>query len=309
MISSNEKNKFKWLLTISSLLLVADFITLTVNINIAPVLDGIGMPDIFIYIKTFFSLVLFVISLLFLKSKRFKIYKSHMVLIGLFAFSSIIFYAFSLFIYKFFLLNSTLESIKFMVQGSPSFYVYYSLKHYHTIKYVAVIYGNLNSDFVIMCFALGFGYWLNSLKTVEIETGITKNFDSILINRTLYLPAILTVILSFLSINIFKLSYTLTESFEVALSLLSFMFTIPLIYYSTKLKNIHNYTNERLLKSLYLGIKYLSLFAVIINIALFGLHIYMILNSMATYRYLTVITNVYVLLYLFIKSFKPLSLI
>ena len=67
MISRNNETKMRHLLYVIGAILFFDIMIIITNLYIAPVLEGFGLPDILIYLKTLTFLILFIVISVWIK--------------------------------------------------------------------------------------------------------------------------------------------------------------------------------------------------------------------------------------------------
>jgi len=309
MITQNNRSRFIELALIFSFILLADLITITMLIYVAPHFDFIGIPDLFIYPKTLVDITVLLVSILYLKKKLPNIRKSHLRTLVLISFAFILVYALTLYSYKYFLLTFAMDSIRTMIQGPSSLYLHMTLIHYPWLNYVAVVFGSANSEFFMMVTSLAVFWWLTRMDKFEVIAEEKKQFDEFVLSRSLFPLTFILTVMTFLSINLFKLNYTWLEGIEVIIGLTAFMLIIPGFISALKIRNTSNYQFPDFIKSNYQKLKVTSLINFILMIGLVGLNVYLNMRGMGTYRSLTSVISLVLSLYLFIKTNRVDSLI
>src|SRR5690606_32399989 len=309
MITQNNRSRFLELILIFSFILLADIITIIMLIYVAPHFDFIGIPDLFIYPKTLVDLTVLLVSILYLKKKIPNVRKAHLRTLVLIAFAFILVYAMTLYTYKYFLITFVMDSIRTMIQGPSSLYLYKTLIHYPWLNYVSVIFGSANSEFFMMITSLAVFWWLMRMDKIEVVAEEKKPFDEFVLSRSLFPTTLLLTVMTFLSINLFRLSYTWLEGIEVIIGLTAFMLIIPGFISALKIRNTSNYQYPDYIKSNYQKLKVTTLINFILMLGLVGLNVYLNILGMGTYRSLTTVVSLVLSLYLFIKTHRVDSLI
>ncbi|MCK7489055.1 MAG: hypothetical protein MZU79_01520 [Anaerotruncus sp.] len=90
---------------ITGTILAFDLFTIITNLYVAPVLEGFGLPDILIYMKTAVFLVLWVLFTLWLVSNKTRLNKANIKSLMIVGIATIAAYFVSLYIYKYYLLG------------------------------------------------------------------------------------------------------------------------------------------------------------------------------------------------------------
>ena len=286
MISRDEKQRITTLLIFIGLIFILDILVVVSNIYVAPVLDGIGLPSIVLYVKTIYFGCLFLVLLYWTnkKSSHLTIDTLRLLLfLGLFI---IIFYFISLFIYKFTLLDSTLEIIEEKILGgNPALALDFSRINRETLTYVITIFSGFNSEFFLLIQTLIMVFFYMKSKeysTIEDNTIVSDNF---MFDKWLFPLFSLALFLSLGTANVLSLSYDFLGSIENGISLFAFLATLGGLISSIRVKVVGSDGIGRYRFSGFHSAMYASaILSIIAASALFILNFYFIAIDRVTYR-------------------------
>lgn len=305
-----KNNKLSLLTILVGTILLFDIGTIISNIYISPILEGYGLPDIFIYLKTFVFFVIFVILLLWQNNKGFNLTKSSVRLLIYLGFFTIVAYFFSLFMYKYILIYDTAEIIRNnILYGNPNLVFDFSAQNYRTLSYVTTIFGGFNSEAILFAEALVFEVFIFSSKNYEIKEEKTHEYDVFLFDPTISILFIILAIAAFVSINIFTFRYDELSSLEMGISIFGFMMAASGIVPSAQLIKGRG---EPITKSFFRGTYKLLFVLLIIStfvfIGLFTINMIFISLNRGSYRLVTSLIALIISLVLAIKVYLKLRL-
>lgn len=268
MLSRSNQGKLIFFIVIVAIIFAFDVFTIITNLFVAPYLDGYGLPDIFIYLKTFVFLSLLLVLAVWLSNKHIKLSKSNLKVLMYIALAMIIAYFLSLFMYKYVLLLDTAHIIKFKIlYGNPSLIYDFSTINYKTLTYINTIFGGFNSEVVLFVEAMVFEGLCLTIDKLQVTEEPVHNYDSFLFDDVLFPLTLLLVVASFLSMNIFLLRYDLLGSFEMAIGITGFAFSLPALFAAFKLYRTKNHSCTR---SFFTGTYKFIMFVAILSTILFA---------------------------------------
>lgn len=310
MISQTNRNRLSLIAIISGFIVLFDIFTIVSNIYVAPILDGYGLPDIFIYLKLVIFLIIFITSLIWLNKTNFHLSKDTLKILIVLGVSVLIVYYISVYLYKYILIIETADIIKDRIlNGNPSTYLDFSGINYKTLMYILTIFGGFNSELVLFFEGMLLFFLLNSVDKLELEDEPLHQYDTFMYEAIpMYLP-ILWVVVSFLSINILLYRFDLLGSIEMGIAVLAFLFvtaTLPNAY------GIFRHKNMELPKSTFVGkhrfILALSIASIILYLFLFGLNVYFVTLGRETYRIISSLVALMISIYIAFRVKKILDL-
>lgn len=246
MIDRNNKNQMVVFAFVTGAILIFDILTIIINAFMVPYLDGFGLPDILIYIKTGVFLCIFVIIISWLVSDRVKISKDNLKSIMYVGLVTIIAYFFSLFMYKYILLLDTATIIKeHVLNGNPSLIYDFSVRNFKALTYITKIYGGLNSELVLFAEAMVFQVVCIQFGDVKVEEEPKHVYDAFLFDKILLPVYVAIVISAFLSLNLFVMLYDFYSAIQMAIGLTAFAFAIPGLVTSVRFFNTKDHSITR----------------------------------------------------------------
>lgn len=309
MLTQEHNNKFKYITTFVSVILVLDIITIISNLYVSTSLDQFGLPDILIIIKALYFSILLIILVLW-NTQKINIPKHVLkVLIGI-AFTYVMVYFLSLYLYKYFLLYDTSYIIRYRIlEGNPALALDYSVTNYKTLSYVVSIFGGANSELILLLQICALQFALNQVSHVELPTETEYEYDDFLFPKSLLISISLLTFFSFISINVFTFTYNIFSLIEVGIALSAFILTIPVLILTGQLQNRKS---THVTKALFLGNHiFILVSGIILSLlfaVLFGLNIYFIIMNIGTYRVGTALISLILALFILFKSKQIISL-
>ncbi|AUD63558.1 hypothetical protein BK010_08630 [Tenericutes bacterium MO-XQ] len=303
-------NKLSLLTILVGTILLFDIGTIISNIYISPILEGYGLPDIFIYLKTVIFFVIFVILMLWQNNKSFNLTKTTVRILIFLGFFTIVAYFFSLFMYKYVLIFDTAEIIRNnILYGNPNLVFDFSAQNYKTLSYVTTIFGGFNSEAILFAEALVFEIFLFKSKTYEVKEEKKHEYDLFLFDPTISILFIVLAIVSFVSINIFTFRYDELASLEMGISILGFMIVASGISPSAQLIKGRG---EPVTKSFFRGnynlLFVLLILSTIIFAGLFSINVVFISLNRSSYRLVTSLIALIISIVLAVKVYIKLRL-
>ena len=158
MINRTNETKVRYLLYAVGTILFFDVMTIITNLYISPLLEGFGLPDIFIYIKTLTFLVLFIVLSLWIKDSNYSLSKSTLKLLLWLGFYVLCFYFFSVYMYKYYLIVDTANIIKNQIlSGNPALVFDLSRINLQSLTYITTIFSGFNTHIKKSPSSLGSG--------------------------------------------------------------------------------------------------------------------------------------------------------
>lgn len=307
---NKKTNNLSLLTFLVGTILLFDIGTIISNIYIAPVLEGYGLPDIFIYLKTAIFFFIFIMLLIWQNNSSFHLSKSSVRIMVYLGFFTIVAYFFSLFMYKYVLIYDTAEIIRNnILYGNPNLVFDFSAMNYKTLSYVSTIFGGFNSEAILFAEALIFEVFLFKSKNYEIQEEKKHQYDMFLFD--LYIPVLFIVltVAAFVSINIFTFRYDELGSVEMGISIFGFIVVLSGIMPSV---NLYKARSESITKSFFHGTYKLLLILTVIAlatfIALFTLNIIFINLGRGSYRIVTSSIGLVISIVLALKIYLKMSL-
>ncbi len=295
---------------ITGVILAFDLFTIVTNLYVAPILEGFGLPDILIYMKTAIFLVLWIFFTVWLVDGRTKLNKANIKSLMIVGIVTIAAYFLSLYIYKYYLLVDTNYIIRYRIlEGNPALALEYSRINYQTLKYVITVYAGFNSELILFAEAMIFQMGVYAIQRMETDEEPIVTYDHFMFDVKLFPMMALYVIAGFLSINILTMRYDMLGSVEMALAIAGFIAAAPGVGYAFKIYRSRTYECPR---SFFMGTyRYLLIMAVLGIIlfgALFGLNLYFIQLGRMTYRIASSFVALAVAVAIFLRVRKILAI-
>lgn len=310
MLDRANRNKIIVFASIIGGILVFDIFTVISNIFVAPLLDGYGLPDILIYLKTIVFLFLFIILFVWIKNENFKLTKTSLKIFSLVGLALIIAYFLSLYMYKYVLILETTQIIKTnILNGNPNLVYEFSRINYKTLSYVQMIFAGFNSELIIFAEAMVLQLMIVSIDKYVITDEPTHIYDPFLFDGKLFPLFFTLTIAAFGSLNIFLLKYDMLGALEMAIGIAGFAVVFPALFPAM---HIYKTRNIECTKSYFTGtymlLLVLSILSVLFFTALFGLNIMFILSGRGTYRIISTFIALILSIILMIRIQKIISL-
>ncbi|BCR36580.1 hypothetical protein [Mariniplasma anaerobium] len=303
-------NKLSLLTIVVGIILLFDMGTIVSNIYVSPILEGYGLPDIFIYLKTSIFLFIFIVLMLWQNKSDFELNKSSLRIMIYLGFFTIIAYFFSLFMYKYVLLYDTAEIIRNnILYGNPNLVFDFSAMNYKTLSYITTIFGGFNSEAILFVEALIFQMFLFKSKDYVLADEKKHQYDVFLYDMYIYILFIVLAIIAFLSINLFTFRYDELGSIEMGISILGFIIVASGIIPAY---NLYQSRSQSVTKSFFKGTYKLLFTLVCISlvtfIGLFILNIVFLDLNRGSYRIVSTFIGVIVSIVLAVKIYLKMSL-
>lgn len=301
MIHVNNRSRMVVIAIITGIILAFDIFTIITNIYVAPILEGFGLPDILIYLKTAIFLLLFVLVLVWLKQKEPKLTKNTFKLLMVVGILMIGAYFLALYLYKYMLILDTADIIKRRILlGNPDLYLDFSGLNYRTLMNVLTIFGGFNSELILFAEALAFLMCVYSVDQMVLVEEKTHIYDTFMFDVVLFPLVSIWVILSFLSINILNFRFDMPGSLEIGLAVAGFAAIASAVIPSFKIyRNRDNECTQSFFISTYRLLLIIAIFSIVIYLALTILNVTFVSLNRGTYRlissFLTLIVSIIVL--------------
>ncbi len=310
MINRNNETKMRYLLYAIGTILFFDVMTIITNLYISPVLDGFGLPDIFIYIKTLSFLVLFIVLTLWIRDPNYSLSKSTLKMLLWLGFYVLCFYFFSVYMYKYYLIVDTANIIKNQIlSGNPALVFDLSRINYQTLSYITTIFSGFNSEIILFVQALIFQGMIMNVKNFEIEDEQDIMYDLFMFDNKLFYISFAHVIFAFISINLLTFRYTLVYALEIGVAMVIFALAVlNLITSSNVYKMRNNYCKQSIFISSHRFMIFLMVVNTILLILLFGYNIFQFILGMGTYRIGSTLFALATSIYLLVRNKTILSL-
>lgn len=310
MIQTTNRSRMVTIAIITGIILVFDLFTIITNIYVAPILEGYGLPDILIYLKTTIFLLLFILVMVWLKQREPKLTKTTFKLLMVVGLLMIAAYFLALYLYKYMLILDTADIIKRRILlGNPDLYLDFSGLNYRTLMNVLTIFGGFNSELILFAETMAFLMCVYSVDKM-IEMDEKKHvYDSFMFDVALFPIIFIWVILAFLSINILSSRFDLLGSLEIGLAVAGFTAVAAAVIPSFKIyRNRDNECTQSFFISTYRLILIVSIFSMILYLILFGLNVSFISLGRGTYRMVSSLLALIFSMIVFFRVKKILSL-
>ncbi len=307
---SNKKLILGIIITLFTIVIL-DLMTIVTNLYIAPYLDGYGLPDILIYIKTAVFMTTLVVLMIWRKNKDYRLTKSTLRTLMTISFGLLFFYFFSLYMYKYVLLLDVTEIIRTKIlDGNPALVFEFTGRNYVVLNYINTIYGGFNSELFLGVELLIIQMFLIKTKSAKIVDENEVKYDGFLFDISLLPISVLLVIAGFTSINLFEFKYTSFEAAMMVVAITAFIVTIPSIPAAVRIyKSQHTPVKKTDFVSWYRLLKFVSIGSMVLFAALFGFHIYSVtVLEISTYRILTTLISFILAAIIYFKTIKIMSL-
>jgi len=310
MIQTTNRSRMVTIAIITGIILVFDLFTIITNIYVAPILEGYGLPDILIYLKTTIFLLLFILVMVWLKQREPKLTKTTFKLLMVVGLLMIAAYFLALYLYKYMLILDTADIIKRRILlGNPDLYLDFSGLNYRTLMNVLTIFGGFNSELILFAETMAFLMCVYSVDKMSEMEEKKHVYDSFMFDVALFPIIFIWVILAFLSINILSSRFDLLGSLEIGLAVAGFTAVAAAVIPSFKIyRNRDNECTQSFFISTYRLILIVSIFSMILYLILFGLNVSFISLGRGTYRMVSSLLALIFSVIVFFRVKKILSL-
>lgn len=311
VISRNNKKIMNLILYVAVISFIMDILAIITHVYIAPSLGKISLAEILIYFKATISLFIIIIMSFWHRNKYFKLATQvvQMLLVSLLVVT--IFYFIFLYGYKFFLLEETISIIRDRIlNGNPATAFDFSRQNLRTLKYLFSIYVSSNSEIMLFFQSLLMCLSIVKVKHLVAIDEIENHYDEFLFSKLDFPISIIVMLLSFLSLRVLTLQYEPSELLELIISISGFVFAIPLLISTIKIKSIsQSQTCTRTFFKTHFTTMLVSAIAVsIIFTTLFIYHVSSISVNGLNYRTFTTIATVIFSMLLVLRARYALSL-
>jgi len=310
MISRNNETKMRHLLYVIGAILFFDIMIIITNLYIAPVLEGFGLPDILIYLKTLTFLILFIVISVWIKDGGYSLSKSTLKLLLWLGFYVLCTYFFSLYLYKYYLIVDTANIIKNQILGgNPALVFDLSRINLQQLSYITTVFSGFNSEVMLFVQAIVFQGLIISVKHFEVQDEEDIMYDTFMFDGKLFYISMLHVVFAFLSINLLTFRYQLVYAVEIGVAFTAFALAILNLLTSTDVfKMRNNYCKQ----SNFIASHRFMILLMIANTALFsvlfGYNIYLYIIDAGNYRIGATLLALVTSIYLLIRTKSILSL-
>jgi hypothetical protein len=310
MIHANNRSRMVMFAIIAGIIVVFDLFTIITNIYVAPILEGYGLPDILIYLKTAIFLLLFIMVMIWLKQKEPKLTKTTFKLLMVVGILMIGAYFLALYLYKYMLILDTADIIKRRILlGNPDLYLDFSGLNYRTLMNVLTIFGGFNSELILFAEAIAFLMCVYAVDKMDVVEEKTHVYDSFMFDVVLFPLVSIWVILSFLSINILNFRFDILGSLEIGLAVAGFAAIGSAVIPSFKIyRNRDNECTRSFFISTYRLLFIIAIFSIIIYLALTILNFTFISMNRGTYRFVSSLFTFILSIFILYRTFRILSL-
>lgn len=310
MINRNNETKMRYLMYTIGAIVFFDLMTIITNLYIAPILEGFGLPDILIYLKTLTFMLLFIVISIWVKDSSFSLSKSTLKQLLWLGFYVLCTYFFSVYMYKYYLLVDTQNIIKNQILGgNPALVFDLSRINLQQLSYITTIFSGFNSEIMLFVQAIIFQALILGVKNFEIESEENIMYDTFMFDSKLFYISMLHMLFAFLTINLLTFRYELLGAVEIGLAVTAFAVSIlNFITSSDVFKMRNNYCRQ----SDFVSSHRFMILLMIINIALFavlfGYNVYLYIIFAGTYRIGAALLALVSAIYLLIRTRSILSL-
>lgn len=295
MLSRSNRPMVSKIAMLAGAVLLLDIFTIISNLFVAPILDGYGLPDILIYIKTAVFFIIFVVAMVWLKYDHIKLTKSTLKLLMYVGIAMIAAYFLSLYLYKYILIIDVASIIKNKVlTGNPALILDFSGQNYRTLSYVTTIFGGFNSEIILFFQALFFQASVFAIDKMLVDDEPVHVYDPFLFDSWVFPLYSGLVLASFLSINIFEWRYDFIRSAEMLVAIAGFAVVLPGLIPAFK---IYNMRNNECTRSFFISTYRILLIASIagffIFIGLFVVNLYLSSLGIGSYRLISSVIAIF----------------
>lgn len=310
MISRNNETKMRYLMYTIGAILFLDIMVIITNLYIAPILDGFGLPDILIYLKTLTFLILFVIISIWVKDDGFSLSKSTLRLLLWLGFSVLCTYFFSVYMYKYYLIVDVQNIIKNQILGgNPALVFDLSRINLQQLTYITTIFSGFNSEIMLFVQAMVLQALIIGTKSFDILDEPDTMYDTFMFDSKMFYISMLHVVFAFLTINLLTFRYELLSAIEIGVAIAAFaVAVVNLLTSSDVFKMRNNYCKQSNFISSHRFMILLMIINIVLFSLLFGYNIYLIAIYSGTYRVGAALLALITSIYLLIKTKSILSL-
>ncbi|MDY0075559.1 MAG: hypothetical protein RBR75_06785 [Acholeplasmataceae bacterium] len=310
MLNKLYQNKMILIAILFGTILTFDFFTIITNLYVAPVLEGYGLPDILIYIKTIIFLTVFIILIVWLKQQNPKFPKNNLKTLVILSLAIVAFYFGSLYMYKYMLISDTADIIKNRIlNGNPALYLDFSGINYRTLTYILTIFSGFNSELVLFAEMIVLLVAYYSIKYMEEIKEEKHVYDEFMFDTTLLPLVFVWTIMSFLSINILTYRYDMLGSLEIGFAVMGFSIVATTIVPAFSIsRNKNNECTRSFFIGMYKHVFFIGILSIIIYVVLIGINISLLNLGRHTYRLYTSLFSLIFSIIIMIRVKKILSL-
>ena len=310
MISRNNETKMRHLLYVIGAILFFDIMIIITNLYIAPVLEGFGLPDILIYLKTLTFLILFIVISVWIKDGGYSLSKSTLKLLLWLGFYVLCTYFFSLYLYKYYLIVDTANIIKNQILGgNPALVFDLSRINLQQLSYITTVFSGFNSEVMLFVQALVFQGLFISVKHFEIQDEEDIMYDTFMFDSKLFYISMLHVLFAFLSINLLTFRYQLVYAIEIGVAFTAFAIAILNLLTSTDVfKMRNNYCKQSNFIASHRFMILLMIANTVLFSLLFGYNVYLYIIYAGNYRIGATLLALVTSIFLLVRTKSILSL-
>lgn len=310
MLSRSNRNQILVLVFIVGLIIMFSFFTVVTNIYVAPVLDGYGLPDIFIYLKLGMFVLLFVVLIVWLKNDFYKLTRQDLKVLMTIGLILLFVYFLSLFLYKYYLISDTASIIRDKIlNGNPALALDFSAINYKSLRYITTIYGGFNSEIILFAEAMLFQSFLVKIKYMEVDNEPVQEYDVFMFDTLLFPLSVILAMASFSAINIFRFRFDLIGAIEVGIGLLGFIIALSTVFPAFR---IYKTKGSQCTKSYFAGSYHFLVVLSILGILVFGALTYLNIDfyqtGRETYRIIPSSISLLLSLVILIRTIKIIRL-
>jgi hypothetical protein len=310
MINRNNETKMRYLMYVVGAIVFFDLMTIITNLYIAPILDGFGLPDILIYLKTLTFMLLFIVISIWVKDSSFSISKSTLKQLLWLGFYVLCTYFFSVYMYKYYLIVDTQNIIKNQILGgNPALVFDLSRINLQQLTYITTIFSGFNSEIMLFVQAIVFQALLLGVKNFDMEPEEDIMYDTFMFDSKLFYISMLHMLFAFLTINLLTFRYELLGAIEIGLAVTAFAVSIlNFITSSDVFKMRNNYCKQSDFVSSHRFMILLMIINIVLFSVLFGYNVYLYIIFAGTYRVVAALLALSTAIYLLIRTKSILSL-
>lgn len=198
-----------------------------INLNFMFNREGFTISDVFFYVLIIYTIVgIFSINQFKKSHKHYLNISFYKIYLSIYLFLLVLYFLTS-FIQSIYLIDQTIYIIQEkIIQGNPLLYLNFSSVNYTTLTFVNSIFRGMNSPLMIFFMGLWIQYVL--LTSYKLETIAEPELlkELLVYKFPIHYIWYVVTILSFISINLFELNYTLESLIEIVLTLIMFILSL-----------------------------------------------------------------------------------
>ena len=208
------------------------------------------------------------------------------------------------------LLLDTSDIIKNKIlNGNPALIYDFSAQNYKTLDYINGIFGGFNSEIILLTEGLFLLAACLRIDRLSIEEEPEIQYDTFLFDKLLFPLFGFLTITSFLSIDIIEFKYDIYGAYEIALSLVAFVITVPGLVTAIR---IYKHQGKVCTKSQFVGwnklIYIISAISILFFTLLTILDLINFLISTGSYRIFTALLSLIISIIIFFRAKRVISL-